>query len=209
MVYHAEIHQKSKKNFYSVLGLAISTDSEGRTFRDLGTIISSNKPSGLAEVGGGSFAIVDGHFNVYYKDWLADGNTAEVAVARAPMAQLMTNALNGQGTAFTKYHNGGWSQPGLGGLASHLETVNPANSWLSVSYNEYLNQVVLVSSQWSGDGGDLYMATSHDGVNFSPRQPIAVDAGEQFYPSIVGAGPNPQVTGSWFFVYYTDSKKGI
>lgn len=209
MIYHAEIHQKSKKNFYSVLGLAVSTDPEHREFRDLGTIIRPNLPSGLAEVGGGSFAVVDGHLNVYYKDWLANGLTAEVAVARAPMAELLTNALNGKSTSFTKYYNGAWSQPGIGGLASHLETVNPANSWLSVSYNNYLNQVVLVSSQWSGDGGDLYMATSSDGVNFSDRQPIAVDPGEQFYPSIIGTGPNPQITGQSFYVYYTDSKKGI
>ena len=208
MVYHAEVRQ-SLKNFYSVLGLAISTDPNGQVFRDLGTIIRPNLPSGLAEVGGGSFAIVDGYFNVYYKDWLANGATSEVAVARASMVELMTNSLIGQPTSFTKYYNGGWSEPGIGGNASYLETVNPANSWLSVSYNDYLGQLMMVSSQWSGDGGDLYYTTSPDGVNWAPRQPLAVDPGEQFYPTLIGTGADPTHTGQSFYVYYTDSQKGI
>jgi hypothetical protein len=209
MVYHAEVHQKSKKDFYSVLGLAISTDPEHREFRDLGQIIRPNKESGLAEVGGGSFAIVDGHFNVYYRDYFPDGTTAELAVARAPMSELLSNALNGRGTAFTKYYNGAWSEPGIGGKSSYIEPVNWSNNWSSVSYNEHLNQVVMISSQWYADSGDLYMATSSDGVNFTPRVPIAVDPGEQYYPSQVGTGANPIFTGQSFYVYYTDSKKGV
>jgi hypothetical protein len=208
MIYHAEDGGKGK-SFYSVLGMAISTDPNGQSFRDLGVIIRPNLPSGLAEVGGGSFTVVDGYMNVYYKDWLANGSTAEVAVARAPITEVITSALMGKSTAFTKYYNGSWSEPGIGGKATYLETVNPANSWLGVSYNDYLDQYVLVSSQWSDDGGDLYLTTSPDGVNWAPRQPVAVDAGEQFYPSIIGAGPNPQLTGQSFYVYYTDSQKGI
>src|SRR4051794_25024761 len=101
MIYHAE--KGNGKNFYSMLGMAISTNAEGTNFRDLGIIVRPNMPSGLAEVGGGSFAIVDGYMNVYYRDSLVDGSTAEVAVARTPMAQLISNALAGQSTAFNKY----------------------------------------------------------------------------------------------------------
>ncbi|HEX5472088.1 MAG TPA: hypothetical protein VFW73_09385 [Lacipirellulaceae bacterium] len=207
MIYHAEQGGKGK-SFYSMLGMAISTDPEGKTFRDLGIIIRPNLPSGAAEVGGGSFAIVNGYMNVYYDDWMADGTLDNVAVARASMADIMTNALSGRPTAFTKYYNGSWSQPGWGGKASYLETLNPPNSWLSVSYNDYLNQVVMVSSQWSGDGGDLYYTTSPDGVNWAPRQPLAVDPGEQFYPTIIGTGADPTHSGQSFYVYYTDSQKG-
>jgi hypothetical protein len=64
----------------------------------------------------------------------------------------------------------------------------------------------MVSSQWSGDGGDLYITTSSDGVTWAPRQPVAVDPGEQFYPSIIG--PNGANTGQSFYAYYTDSQKG-
>ncbi len=205
MIYHAEDGGKGN-NFYAMLGMAISTDPAGKNFRDLGLIIKPTLPSGNAEVGGGSFAIVNGYMNVYYTDWTLDGNINFVSVARASMADLMNNAIAGRSTSFTKYYNGAWSESGLGGKSSYLETGNPGNSWLGVSYNEYLNKVVMVSSQWSGDGGDLYITSSSDGVNFGPREAVAVDPGEQFYPSIIGV--NGSTTGQSFYAYYTDSQKG-
>ena len=58
MIYHAETHGKSAKDFYSMLGMAVSTDSSGLQFRDLGIIVQPNLSSGQAEIGGGSFAIM-------------------------------------------------------------------------------------------------------------------------------------------------------
>jgi hypothetical protein len=211
MVYHAEIHKKGK--YSSLLGLAASTDPNGQAFWDMGPIIEPNMPHLQApwsvDVGGGSFAIHDGYFNVYYRDYMANGASSELAVARAPLADLVSNSLNGIKTPFMKYHNGSWSQPGRGGLSSALEPGNPANWWSSVSYNEYLDQMVLVSSQWQsgGTGPDLYLATSPDGVNWSARQPLVLDAGEQMYPTIIGTGADPQITGQSFYVYYTDGKR--
>jgi hypothetical protein len=211
MVYHAEIHYGSK--YSSVLGLAASVDPKGLAFYDLGTIITPNIPVGQSQwsvdVGGGSFAIKDGQFNVYYRDYLADGSSSELAVARAPLADLVSNSLNGISTPFSKYYNGGWTEPGRGGKSSPLETGNPANWWSSVSYNEYLDQMVLVSSQWQAGGtrADLYLATSPDGVNWSTRQPLALDGGEQMYPTIIGTGADPQRTGQSFYVYYTDGSR--
>lgn len=207
MIYHAE-KGGAGKTFYSMLGMAISTDPNGQVFRDLGVVIQPNRLAGQAEVGGGSFAIVNGYMHIYYADHLADGNSAFVSVARAPMVDLMTNALLGKSTAFTKYYNGDWTQPGIHGLASPLEIGNPPNVWLSVSRNDYLNQLVMVSTQWSADGGDMYLTTSSDGINWAPRQPVALDAGEQYYPTIIGTGLNPTHSGQSFYVYYTDSQKG-
>jgi hypothetical protein len=206
MIYHAE--EGGGKDFHSVLGMAISTDPEGRTFRDLGVIVRPNLTEGHAEVGGGSFGIVDGHLNVYYTDWMADGTINQVAVARASITDVLTNALAGRGTSFNKYYNGGWTESALGGKSSHVEIGNPGNSWLSISRNDYLDQLVMVSAQGSATGTDLYMATSSDGVNWGPRLPVAVDLGEQFYPSILGTGTDPSHSGKSFYVYYTDSKKG-
>jgi hypothetical protein len=208
MVYHAEKHGSSAKDFHSVLGLAVSTDASGLVFRDLGTIIEPNLQYGVAEVGGGTFAVVDNHLHVYYRDWLSDGTTRELAVARAPLSDLIHNALGGQGTQFSKYYNGSWSQPGRGGLASALEIGNPGSSWISVSQNDYLDQLVMVTSAWEAGGGDLYLSTSPDGINWSARQPLALEAGEQFYPSLIGTGADPTHTGKSFYVYYTDSQRG-
>jgi hypothetical protein len=211
MVYHAEIHKGGK--YSSVLGLAASTDPNGQAFWDLGTIIEPNMPVGQApwsvDVGGGSFAIHDGYFNVYYRDYMADASSSELAVARAPLADVVSNSLNGISTPFTKYYEGGWTEPGRGGMSSPLEPGNPANWWSSVSYNEYLDQFVLVSSQWQSGGtkADLYLATSSDGVNWSSRQPLVLDAGEQMYPTIIGTGADPQQSGKSFYVYYTDGSR--
>jgi hypothetical protein len=208
MIYHAEKHGRSARDFYSVLGMAISTDVEGRMFRDLGTIIEPNMQVGQTEVNGGSFALVGDQLHVYYRDWFTNGTTSELAVARAPISQLMTNALSGQPTSFTKYYNGSWSQPGLGGLSSALEIGNPSNGWQAVSFNDYLNQLVMVTSQWTPNKPDLYLATSSDGINWSPRQAVVTDPGEQFYPTLIGTGADPQRTGKSFYLYYTDSNKG-
>ena len=212
MMYHAE--QQSGGNYSSQLGLALSTDAKGRVFKNLGTIIEPNArlgPGGSSvDVGGGSFAVFDNYLQVYYRDYLTDGTVSQLAVARAPLADLLSNALSGQSTAFTKYFNGGWSEPGRGGLSSALEVGNPSNFWSAVSFNDYLDQAVMVSSQWQagGTGPDLYLATSNDGVNWSPRQPLAIDAGEQMYPSIIGTGSDPTHSGKSFYVYYTDSATG-
>jgi hypothetical protein len=208
MIYHAEKHGKSAKDFYSVLGLAVSTDPAGRQFRDLGVVIEPHLQVGQTEVGGGPFAVFDGYLHVYYRDWFPHGQTSELTVARAPLAELVSNALAGRSTEFMKYHNGGFTQPGKGGLSHYLEEGNPSNAWTAVSYNEYLDQLVMVSSQWTADKPDLYLATSADGIHWSPRQPVALDPGEQFYPTIIGTGDDPQRTGQSFYVYYTDSKKG-
>jgi len=212
MMYHAERHAGSNKNYYSVLGMAVSTDAAGLKFQDLGLIVTPNvtmeqMPHPI-EVGGGSFAVTNDHLYVYYRDYLAGGGSSELAVARAPLSTLLSNAYQHAGTSFTKYYAGDWSEPGLGGRSSPLEVGNPANAWSAVSYNDYLGGMVMVSSQWTAVGGDLYMATSSDGVNWSARQPIAVDPGEQMYPSLIGMGPDPTTTGQSFYTYYTDSAKG-
>jgi hypothetical protein len=212
MIYHAEKHGKSAKDYYSVLGLAICLDPKGLTFTDLGTIIEPNIPINQTvhsiDIGGGSFAIFDDQLHIYYRDYLAGGGSAELAVARAPLSEVLSNSYSGQRTNFSKYYNGSWSEPGIGGRASALEIGNPANAWSAVSYNDYLDQVVMVSSQWEANKNDLYMSTSADGINWSPREAIDVDAGEQFYPSIIGTGADPNRSGQSFYVYYTDSQKG-
>jgi hypothetical protein len=208
MIYHAETHGKSAKDYYSMLGLAASTDPAGRYFWDLGTIVKPNQPGGQFEIGGGTFAVMDGYLNVYFRDKDVYGNTSELAVARAPLTSIISNAWSGQGTSFTKYYNGNWTQPGLGGMASPLENGNPFTAWSSVSYNDYLNQLVMVTAGWFEPQPNLYLSTSSDGINWSPRQALVTDAGEQFYPTIIGTGADPTHSDQSFYVYYTDSMKG-
>lgn len=213
MVYHAEVHGGSAQQYYTTLGLAVATDSSGLNFQDLGAIVRPNLPQTLntsIDIGGGSITAFNGDLYIHYRDFMANGSVNQLAVARAPLSQVISNAMSRQGTQFTKYYNGAWSQPGLGGLSSHLETGNRNNGWTSVTYNDYLNQFVMATTeQYGNDRGDLYFVGSVDGVNWGPRVPIALDVGEQFYPSLVGMGPDPARTGQSFYVYYTDSQAGM
>ena len=214
MVYHAEKHASSGQDFYSVLGLAVSTDAQGLNFRDLGVVIEPDVPMSQrphsVDVGGGSFAVMNGQLHIYYRDYLEGGGSSQLAVARAPIADIFNNAASFQGTSFSKYYDGGWTQPGLGGRASALEVGNPGNAWSSVSYNDHLGGLVMMTSNWSDANGnnDLYMSSSADGVNWSQRQLVVSSPGEQMYPTLVGTGADPTHTGQSFYAYYTDSMAG-
>ena len=214
MIYHAERHASSGQDYYSVLGMAISTDSQGLNFRDLGVIVEPDVPMAQRphsiEVGGGSFAVMNGEMYVYYRDYLEGGGSSELAVAKAPVSTILANAMSNQGTSFTKYYNGGWTQPGVGGRSSALEVGNPGNAWSAVSYNDYLGGLIMMTSDWADSTGNnnLFMSTSMDGVNWSQRQAVVTDAGEQMYPTLIGTGPDPTHTGQSFYAYYTDSATG-
>lgn len=212
MIYHAEVRRSSPRDYYTMLGLAMSNDRKGLRFKDLGVIIKPNIEANQMlfsiDIGGGSFAIVDDYLYVYYRDYMDDGTSAELAVARAPLTELVMNAQIGVLTPFQKYYEGEWNEPGYGGRASPLEVGNPANAWSAVSYNTYLNQFVLLVSEWTPSLPDLYMATSYDGIHWTPRMPIDLDPGEQFYPTIIGMESAPSQSGASFYIYYTDSLLG-
>jgi hypothetical protein len=131
MVYHGETHYGSAQNYYTTLGLAVARDSSGLIFDDLGTIIRSNIAGPYhhsIDLGGGSLTAFDGNLYIHYRDYLADGTSSQLSVARAPISTVISNALSRQSTEFTKYFNGGWTESGVGGRATPLEAGNPFNN---------------------------------------------------------------------------------
>lgn len=212
MIYHAETRIGSPQFYYSVLGIAVSTDRQGIRFNDLGLIITPNRSIDemihSLDVGGGSFVFHEDYLYVYYRDYLAPWGSAQLAVARTSLVDLLVNACLGMPQEFQKYYDGQWTEPGIGGRASPLEVGNPSNHWSAVSYNRALGQFVLAVSQWTPELSDLYIATSPDGLTWTPRQPLDLGPGEQIYPTIIGTEPVPWETGAAFYVYYTDSLLG-
>ena len=140
----------------------------------------------------------DGYFYVYF---IVNGG---VSVARARVSDVVQNALSGNGTAFTKYSNGSFSQPGLGGNASTIMT--GTCQWMDVAYDSHIDKYVMVLVA----SNDLWITCSDDGVgNWSSRQLVESDPGESFYPTIVGIGQDPKIIdSSQFNVYYTYSLQG-
>lgn len=215
MLYHFEKHRDGDyTRFYSGLGMAKSTDG-GSSFVDLGKIITANvsyeSPNcpDIVEMTGAPYTIKDGYMYVYFADYLESGGINSLAVARASVSDILTAAASGDVTSFYKYYNGSFSQAALGGLSSYLENGNPYTRWMDVSYNSYLDRFVMVIAQNTiGSQVNLFLTTSTDGINWSPRTQIESEGGESFYPSIVGLGNDPKTTGTSFYLYYTHSVLG-
>jgi PKD repeat protein len=212
LFYHAEIHPGGNyKQFYSVIGLAVSDAGSSTKFFDCGKIIQPNitpeqaeAMSTAVEVGGGSYIVRDGFFQVYFRDTLTNGSLVNLTVARASVTDVVQAALNHQSVAWAKYYGSSFSEPGIGGLSSALESDNPGVGWMHVAWNYCIQKYVMVVSR----GGDLYLVWSDDSLNWSSRTQIESDPGESFYPTMIGAGSDPQQIGGKFYLYYTYSIAG-
>lgn len=211
LFYHAEVHRGSAVNFYSALGLAVSTDANHLAFRDLGLIVTAHTPedqaAGAVEMCGAPFMIRDGYFHLYFRDQLTNGASVNLGVARASVSNVVAQALLTNAAPWFKYYDGSFSQPAIGGLSSPLESGNPNTRWMDVAYCSYLGKYVMAVAQgWPGP--DLYLLFSDDGIAWSPRTALETEAGESFYPSLVGTGTNPETLDASFYIYYTHSAAG-
>lgn len=201
---------------WSSLAMARSTDG-GSTWTDLGEIITPRLPitsvpsvAQSVDVGGGSYVVVGDYFYVYFADRL-DGNVSTLlSVARAKVSDVIAAARRSTPTkvAWSKYYNGSWTQPGLGGLSSPLENANRTSAdFPTVSYNSYLKKyIMIVSADWPKT--NLHMLESTDGLNWGNRRILESESGESYYSTIVGTGTNPSITDKQFYVYYTYSALG-
>ena len=215
LFYHAEIHRGTYKNFYSVLGLSVQTDEHGLAFKDLGPIFTANVSNEQAkssvEVCGSPYVIKDGTFYVYARDAMADGNPRQsnLSVARAKVAEVASAGMDGKCAMWTKYYNGAFSEPAVGGKSSPLERGNPGTRWMDVSYNAALGKfVMVVAANTFPQKVELFVICSEDGIHWTDRRKLATEKGEAFYPSIIGFQDDSRRTEKEFYVYYTFSPKG-
>ena len=215
LFYHGEIHRGTYKNFYSVLGLSIQTDEKGIKFKDLGPIFTANVPGDKAEraveICGSPYVIKDGYFYVYARDEMTDGNPRQInlSVARAKVAEVVSAGMDGKSVKWTKYYDGAFSEPAVGGKSSPLEKGNPGTRWMDISYNAALDEfVMVVAANTSPQDVDLFITCSKDGIHWADRRKLAAEHGEAFYPLLTGFLDDPRRTGTAFYVYYTFSAKG-
>lgn len=214
MVYHAEINTQNNQSFYSLLGLAASTDN-GMSWIDLGEIIRANQAyrtdlDGF-EIGDPPLATSPDskYFYIYFRDWLANGtihweNTlTAMAVARAPIAEVLSDAFGAKphAAAFQKYYAGNWHlEPGIGGYSTDLDPNAPYSGELQVAYNFYLHRYVMII-----DEGNLFAyAESIDGVDWTTPALLYQFAGQpNTYVMPVGMGDDPRILGQQFYLFYT------
>jgi len=208
MFYHAEDHFGGNGVvFHAFIGLAASHD-DGETFQDLGLILTTNAEPDVnarccADMGGATFTIRDGIFYLYFRDRMQSGEDIQLAVATAPVDEVVEAALNGATSEWFKYFSGG-QEPGLGGRSSPLEVGNPPTGWFSVSYNTALDRFIMAIARhgFLTDPSELVLIASEDGYNWSPRTVLRECDCQLTYPTIISPDGNPFETGDTFYVYY-------
>jgi hypothetical protein len=217
MVYHAEIPTILTQSFYSVLGLAASTD-DGLTWTDLGEIVRINQGYRTDmdgyDIGDTNLvASPDGkYFYLYFADWLANGTTHWlttinfISLARAPVDSVLAAAFDTRrphAIAFQKRYDGWSVNQGLGGYSLDLQPNSPYWGPLRVNWNSHLRRY----QAFINNGNLMAYAESPDGLRWSvptvlkdfsndPNQP-------GFYITPVGLGDDPQALGKEFYILYT------
>jgi len=226
-------HLEFRKHNWNVrLGLSYSNDG-GKTFHWAGYILGPAGKCGTtltekctsSNMGLANYIIKDGYFQVYYQDQVlpdkqsAAGDGTQVAVARAKLADVVAAAKQLKVTPWFKYHEGNWTEPGIGGNFTPLNLKPQGYMHGDAIYVKPLNQYAIVAQ--TGDKGSdskhwrkaIVLSFSADGINWSRwqqvhAQPLA-NAVTNSYPSLVSYGPDNEVAGNSFAVMYNyrDGKK--
>jgi hypothetical protein len=208
LVYHAEYNDPA----YFLLGLAISSD-HGEHWTDIGEIIRFNMPfsyqGSAANAAIGDPPLVtspDGkYFYIYFQDWLKDGNFTMASVARASIDSVLQAAFGSEkhyATPFSKYYQGKWDQPGIGGASTDLLPNARYGGGLNVAYNSYLQRYMMLNS----DSQNYSYAESIDGLHWTDTVFLGMLG---YVPNIagysgpIGLGDDPNILGKEFYVYYT------
>jgi hypothetical protein len=197
---------------YTDLGLARSTD-EGKTWTDLGPIMTPERqfdPSSSAIVNlGYALTIVGDYFMLYFRDTQPSGARTPLAAARARVDDVFREAAAGRAAAWTKYYNGGWTEPALGGRSTDLPHRNGFGEIEGVSFNTRLNRyLMLVQTQpYIPRNFSLEIIQSADGFDWSSADPVTIvqPDGDNFNAMIVGLGDDPTRSDDRFYVFYANS----
>jgi hypothetical protein len=229
------------KCFYSSLGMAISKD-RGATFSKLGEILQPyvtrssiiNANTNL-DVGGGTLLIADGNgqhisnlaaadpssvfLYVFYSDLDPAAATSSpcnqdscLAVARAPLAQVVEDAFSGNAAAFPtlfkKFYKGGFTEPGTSGdpnaaanSGHYTPVIATDGSFPSVLYDAAIQQYLIAYTT-----GNNTIEIRHGSALLSWSSPVASGTitnrpNSILYPTLIGDGADP-ATGNgepWLF----------
>jgi hypothetical protein len=189
------------------IGAAISYDG-GRTFRDMGAILTSAFPADCSSKNGyfagghGDFSVVLDRERQYF--YFLFGNYGGPAFSQGVVAARMAFDHRFQPAGLvSKYFHGAWNEPGIGGRMTPI--FRAARSWQredtdaywgpSVHWNTHLGKWVMLmnrsccGSGWPQEG--IYASFSDDLSKpqaWMKPEKILDDTG--WYPQVLGTGPN-------------------
>jgi hypothetical protein len=188
------------------IGALVSYDG-GISFSDLGIVLRS---SGMKDCSAqnGYFANGHGDFSVIldregrYFYFLTGAYGGEVSEQGVAIMRMSINDLADPVGKVWKYHNGGWSEPGLGGQVTPVfQAISPWQGsstdsfWgPSIHWNTYLQKFVILMNRsccaagWPQEG--IYLTTTSDISNpASWSTPVKILDYNDWYPWVLGTGP--------------------
>lgn len=219
--WYTTVHTEFNYNYTPVrtcvrnIKLATSTD-KGATWHNAGEIITSDEPTLKDECPGKymSFGSADqkmfvdpnsGYIYCYYMNAWVEKSTNLMFktehVARSPISAKMAPG------SWTKWYNGAWSQPAMGGHDSPL-FASPCTATF-VFYNTYLNKYVALGMKKDSNDGFISTCTSLASQNWTQPQKFCDAARLQWYHWVID--PNTWVkstTGQTFRLYSAISSLG-
>jgi len=186
------------------MSMAVSKDY-GLTWKDLGQVITgTDAPTANKNTGEGDCTFVNGHDGYYYAYCGRPRDRAAIAL-RAPTS----NPGPGQ---WMKFHQGKWSQPGLGGDATNLNLGLGKGRGLNTSaaYWTTTSETILPGFQGGSNKG-VYFSSDHTTFSGLQEPLMVLDPGIWKRPDpseVVGyavildakTGSN-QLSNSWMLVY--------
>ena len=211
--------------FYASIAAAVSTDG-GHTFTKLGRVVTSSLPkdtNGRPAQGAGECSVLPGptgrYLYMYYTEKSNLGGTGvHISLARADLTQGAPT-----GNAWTKYYDGSFSQPGLGGIEDSIVNA-PGGSGVAlnphVSYSTHLNRFVMTYNvndwteqykSFAADSG-VYLAYSADGIHWSNHTNVVpawgiplVNRQIATHPSLIWDTGNGSTGSGWLVYGYSPS----
>jgi hypothetical protein len=190
-VAHVELHHKAPgvnqgENY--ALGL-VHSDDGGNRWTYCGEIVRPH--NSRHNIGGTPMLVVGDWFHVYFNDMgpvpnYEDPNGRRLAVARAPIADVVAAARKHQATPWKKYRDGAWDEDGLTGYGSAILPNNPlpgpkshpADLHADAAYSRTARLYMITRWYYSEGVGRLYLHTSKDGVNFDGRYLLDEEPGK-------------------------------
>jgi hypothetical protein len=186
---------------------AVRSSDNGASWQDLGVILEARPNTLRCDTTNHYFAGGNGDFSalvdakaefVYFFISTYAGTPAEQGVAVARMRWADRDHPSGK---VSKWHQGGWNEPGLGGKVTPVLPV--AQDWHrpdvdafwgpSIHWNWYLRQYVLllnraIDRHWKQEGVYVsFNANLDDPAGWSKPQKIMDGPGnEQWYPQVIG-----------------------
>lgn len=201
----------------------METFNGGRSWLKRGQVITQDRkllrtPAGrwsyaTDDVGSPRLVISGTYMYLYFRATNRSSNgLLKMTVARAPLRS------KGKAGAWTKFHNGAFTEPGLGGQSSGLPGL-PAQA-RGISYNQHLNRWLAVQVDIAG----TFLYQSTDRLNWTPlRQVVKTGLTESAwhkpcgrkglpvaygYGSIIGLNGSSSGSDKSFWVYYMKKPAG-